>query len=116
MDASFQAAAELLAAGNPLAALSYVSRSSAPEALALTGCAFAQIGDFERAKRLLTRAARAFGAASPVGRARCVTAIAEVALAARELAVPLKSLRAAIAVLSASGDHENALHATLVLA
>lgn len=116
MDEALKAAAELLAAGNPLAALSHVSRSATPQALALTGCAFAQIGDFERAKRFLTRAARAFGAASPVERARCVTAIAEVALAARELAVPLGSLRGAIAVLAASGDRDNAAHARLVLA
>jgi DNA-binding winged helix-turn-helix (wHTH) protein len=116
MSSRYQAAAARLGAGDPLGVLSLVGRDDAPEALALQGCAFAQIGDFSRAKTLLARAARGFGAAAPLARARCVTALAEVALATRELAAPLSSLRQAAAVLSAHGDAANALHAHLVLA
>jgi hypothetical protein len=116
MEAAYRAAAALLAAGDPLGALSHVSRSNAPEALALCGCAFAQIGDMERAKRMLTQAARSFGARAPLERARCVTAVAEVSLASRELSVSWSSLWQAAATLSAHGDAVNALHARLVLA
>jgi DNA-binding winged helix-turn-helix (wHTH) protein len=116
MVSRYQAAAEMLAAGDGLGALSQVGRDETPEGLALCGCAFAQIGDFERARRFLARAARGFGAADPVARARCVTASAEVSLALRELTGSLSGLRQASVVLSASGDLANALHARLVLA
>ena len=106
----------MLAAGDPLGALSQVGRDQTPDALALCGCAFAQIGDFERAQRYLARAARGFGAADPVARARCVTASAEVSMAARELSVPLAGLRQALGLLSERGDVTNGVHARLVLA
>ena len=59
------------------------------------GIAMAQLGDFARARLLIKLAARAFGAREAVARARCVVAEAEIALAARELAWPTKSLDAA---------------------
>jgi DNA-binding winged helix-turn-helix (wHTH) protein len=116
MVSRYQTAAAMLAAGDGLGALSQVGRDETPEGLALCGCAFAQIGDFERAQRFLARAARGFGAADPIARARCVTASAEVSLATRELTGSLSGLRQASAALSASGDLVNALHARLVLA
>jgi DNA-binding transcriptional ArsR family regulator len=85
-------------------------RDDAP-ALALRGIAMAQLGDFVRAKALVRRAARAFGAKEAVARARCVVAEAEIALASRELGWPAKALEAARATLEAHGDRANAAHA-----
>jgi DNA-binding transcriptional ArsR family regulator len=116
MSSPNHAAAVLLAAGDPLGALSLVGRGDSPEALALCGCAFAQLGDLERAKRLLTRAGRGFGSSEPLARARCVAAIAEVSLAARDLSLSLAGLRHSVSVFAAHGDLVNALHARLVLA
>ncbi len=59
-------------------------RDDAP-ALALRGIALAQLGDLERAKVLVRRAARAFGQNEAVAHARCVVAEAEIALAVRDL-------------------------------
>jgi len=106
----------MLARGDALGALSQVGRDETPEASALCGCAFAQIGDFERAQRYLSRAARGFGADDPVARARCVTASAEVSLGARTLMGSLSDLREAIVLLSEHDDAANSLHARLVLA
>ena len=69
------AAARALASGDPLAALGRVALRDDAPALALRGIALAQLGDFERARPLVRRAARAFGAKDPVARARCVVAL-----------------------------------------
>jgi hypothetical protein len=116
MNPNHQAAARALAAGDPLAALPHVALDDSADALALRGVALAQLGDLARAKALLTRALRKHGARQPLARARCVTALAEVALAARELSVPLALLRSAVRALDAHGDTPNALHARLLLA
>jgi hypothetical protein len=71
----------------------------------------AQLGDLDRAKTLVRRAARAFGPREAVARARCVVAEAEIALASRDLAWPTKALAAASATLAAHGDRANAAHA-----
>ena len=62
MDSLITAAARALAAGDPLGALNRVALRDDPPALALRGIAMAQLGDLARAKALLRRAARAFGA------------------------------------------------------
>ncbi len=111
MDALIAAAAQALAAGDPLGALKRVALRDDPAALALRGIAMAQLGDLVRAKALLGLAARAFGTREPVARARCVVARAEVALASRELGWPAKTLDAARAVLEAHGDRVNTAHA-----
>jgi hypothetical protein len=111
MDSLITAAARALAAGDPLGALKRIALRDDPPALALRGIAMAQLGDLARAKVLLRRAARSFGAKEPVARARCVVAEAEVALAARELSWPSKSLEAARTVLEKHGDRANAAHA-----
>src|SRR6202020_2032404 len=80
-------------------------------ALALRGIAMAQLGDLVRAKALVRRAARAFGAKEAVARARCVVAEAEIALVSRDLGWPAKALDAARATLEAHGDRVNAAHA-----
>src|SRR6185437_15642027 len=80
-------------------------------ALALRGIAMAQLGDLERAKVLVRRAARAFGPREAVARARCVVVEAEIALASRDLAWPTKLLATAAATLEAHGDRTNAAHA-----
>jgi len=111
MDLLIQAAARALAAGDPLAALNRVALRDDAAALALRGIAMAQLGEFARARALVRGAARAFGAASAAARARCVIAEAEIALAARDLNWPARTLEAARATLEAHGDQVNAAHA-----
>lgn len=108
MDSLITAAGRALAAGDPLGALNRVALRDDPPALALRGVAMAQLGDFDRAKALLRRAARAFGPREAVARARCVVAEAEVALASRDLAWSEKALEAARITLEAHGDRTNA--------
>ena len=111
MDSLITAAARALAAGDPLGALNRVALRDDAPALALRGIAMAQLGDLDRAKALLRRAARAFGPKEAVARARCVVAEAEIALASRDLGWPAKALDAARATLEAHGDRVNAAHA-----
>jgi hypothetical protein len=111
MDSMITAAARALATGDALGALKRVALREDAPALALRGIAMAQLGDFTRAKDLLRRAARAFGAREAVPRARCVVAEAEVALAVRDLGWPAKALDAARSTLEAHGDRVNAAHA-----
>ena len=111
MDSLITAAARALAAGDPLGALNRVALRDDPPALALRGIAMAQIGDLERAKTLLHRAAAAFGPREAVARARCVVAEAEIALVSRDLGWPTRRLDAARAILEARGDWANAAHA-----
>jgi hypothetical protein len=114
MEAVIAAAAQALAAGDPLRALNHVALRDEAPALALRGIAMAQLGDFPRARALLRRAARGFGAKATVAKARCVVAEAEVALAARDLGWPTKALDAARAALERGGDRANAAHARLL--
>jgi hypothetical protein len=111
MDSLITAAARALAAGDPLGALKRVALRDDAAALALRGIAMAQLGDLGRAKALLRRAGRAFGAKEAVARARCVVAEAEIALVTRDLGWPARSLDAARATLEAHGDRVNAAHA-----
>ncbi|WP_429303760.1 helix-turn-helix domain-containing protein [Paraburkholderia sp. GAS199] len=111
MDALVTAAARALSAGDPLGALQHVALRDDAASLALRGIAMAQLGDFVRAKALMRDAARAFGPAHAVARARCVVAEAEIALASRELNWPVTTLDAAQATLDAHGDRVNAAHA-----
>src|SRR5215472_2308386 len=111
MDSMITAAARALAAGDLLGALKRVALREDAPALALRGIAMAQLGDLVRAKDLLRKAARAFGAREAVARARCVVAEAEIALVSRDLTWPAKALDAARATLEAHGDRVNAAHA-----
>lgn len=111
MDSLITAAARALAAGDPFGALNRVSLRDDPPALALRGIAIAQLGDLARARPLLQRAARGFGAREPLARARCVVALAEIAFASRELDWSGRQLDAARGVLEAHGDGVNAAHA-----
>lgn len=111
MDPVITAAARALAAGDPLGALNAVALRDDAPGLALRGIALAQLGDFDRAKALVRRAARAFGPTEAVARARCIVAEAEIALASRDLAWPTKALSVASATLEAHGDAANAAHA-----
>jgi tetratricopeptide (TPR) repeat protein len=116
VDSQINAAARALASGDPLGALDRVALRNDPPALALRGIAMAQLGDLERARALLSRAARAFGNGEPLARARCVTARLEVGLALRDLGSPARGLDAAIEVLERHGDRANAIHARLLRA
>src|SRR6478609_3145393 len=111
MDSMITAAARALAAGDPVGALNRVALRDDAPALALRGIAMAQLGDFVRARDLLKRARRAFGAREAVAAARCVVAEAEIALVSRDLAWPTKALEAAHATLASHGDDVNAAHA-----
>ncbi|RKP49719.1 helix-turn-helix domain-containing protein [Pararobbsia silviterrae] len=111
MDSLITAAARALAAGDPLGALKRVALRDDAPALALRGIAIAQLGDLERARTLVRSAARAFGPREAVARARCIVAEAEIALAARDLGWPVKTLDAARITLETHGDVINAAHA-----
>ena len=114
MDSLIAAAARALVAGDALGALKRVALRDDPPALALRGIAMAQLGEHARARALLRRAARGFGAHEELARARCVVAEAEVALAMRDLRGSPRTLVAASAVLEARADRANALQARLI--
>ena len=111
MDSMITAAGHALSRGDPLGALNRIALRNDAPALALRGIAMAQLGDLDRAKVLLRRAERAFGAKEAVARARCVLAEAEIALVSRDLHRPPGMLEAARATLEAHGDRANAAHA-----
>ncbi|MGE0349322.1 helix-turn-helix domain-containing protein [Hydrogenophaga sp.] len=114
MDSLIAASARALAAGDALGALKHVALREDPPALALRGIAMAQLGEHPRARELLRRAARGFGAHEAVFRARCVVAEAEVALALRDVGGSPRALLAAATTLEAHADHANAQHARLI--
>jgi len=116
MDSLTTAAARALAAGDPLAALNHVALRKDPPALALRGIAMAQLGEYPRARELLKRAARGFGARETLARARCVVAEAEVALAMRDLGGSTRPLLDAAKLLAARNDANNAMQARLIAA
>lgn len=116
MDSLIAASARALAAGDALGALKRIALRDDPPALALRGIAMAQLGEHPRARDLLRRAARGFGAHEELARARCVVAEAEVALAMRDLGGSPRILLAAAAVMEARADHANALQARLIAA
>jgi hypothetical protein len=111
MDSLITAAARALAAGDPFGALNRIALRDDAAALALRGIAMAQLGDLEKAKALVRRAARAFGPHEAVARARCVVAEAEIALVSRDLGWPTKALEAARVTLERQGDTVNAAQA-----
>jgi len=116
MDSLIAAAARALSTGDALGALKLVALRDDPPALALRGIAMAQLGEHPRARDLLRRAARGFGAHEELARARCVVAEAEVALAMRDLGGSLRPLLAAAATLESRADRANALQARLIAA
>jgi tetratricopeptide (TPR) repeat protein len=116
MDSLIAASARALSAGDALGALKRVALRDDPPALALRGIAMAQLGEYPRARELLRRAARGFGAHEELARARCVVAAAEVALAVRDLGGSPRALAAALATLEGHGDRVNALQARLIAA
>lgn len=111
MDALISAAARALAAGDVLGALNWVALREDAAALALRGIAMARLGDFDRARQLLRRAASGFGPGEAVARARCVVAEAEIAFVARDLTWQPRALEHARAALERQGDWVNAGHA-----
>jgi len=116
MDSMIAAAARALAAGDVVGALKRVGVRDDPPALALRGIAMAQVGEYPRARELLRRAARGFGAHEEMARARCVVAEAEVALAMRDLGGSPRTLAVASDTLAARADRANALQARLIAA
>lgn len=110
------AAARALAAGDVLGALKRVALRNDAPALAIRGIAMAQLGDLDRAKALLRRAAKAFGPLEIVARARCAVAESEIALVSRDLGAVGKALETARATLERHGDLLNAAHARCLAA
>jgi DNA-binding transcriptional ArsR family regulator len=111
-----KAAAQALREGDPLRALKLVGLQEDAQALALRATAMAQLGEFKRAKQLFLRAARTFEPDQEVARARCIVALAEVALAARELSPEDTGLLSAVAVLERHRDLANARYAEFLRA
>ncbi|HET6681091.1 MAG TPA: hypothetical protein VFG84_07805 [Gemmatimonadaceae bacterium] len=111
MDSLITSAARALAAGDALGALNRVALRDDAPALVLRGIAMAQLGDLARAKSLVQRAARAFGARETVARARCVVILAELALASRDFDRSPQRLELARDTLEARGDRANAAYA-----
>jgi len=116
MDSLIAAAGRALSAGDVLGALKLVALRDDPAALALRGIAMAQLGEYPRARELLRRAARGFGASEELARARTVVAEAEVSLTMRDLSDPSHALVEATAALDARADRANALQARLIAA
>ncbi|UNK48541.1 helix-turn-helix domain-containing protein [Lysobacter sp. S4-A87] len=114
MDSLIAAAGRALVAGDALGALKRVALRDDPPALALRGIAMAQLGEYPRARELLRRAARGFGAREELARARCVVAEAEVALAMRDLGGSPRTLAEAATALDARDDRANALQGRLI--
>jgi hypothetical protein len=114
MDSLITASARALAAGDALGALKRIALRDDPPALALRGIAMAQLGEHARARELLRRAARGFGAHEELARARCIVAEAEVALAERDIGNSVRTLANAVKTLEAHADHANALHGRLI--
>ena len=114
MDSLIAAAARALASGDALGALKRVALREDPPALALRGIAMAQLGEHPKARELLRRAARGFGAQEDRARARCIVAEAEVALAMRDFHGSPRALESATATLEARADRANALQAHLI--
>ena len=116
VDPALLAAAHALDAGDVLGALKRVALRTDAPGVALRGVALARLGKRERARALLQSAAQAFGVAAPLGRARCLLADAEIALAARDLRGVEGELARASRDLRALGDTVNALHADCLAA
>ena len=116
MDSLIAASARALAAGDALGALKRVALREDPPALALRGIAMAQLGEHPRARELLRRASRGFGAHEELARARCVVAEAEVAMAMRDFGGSPRALAAAADTLDAHADRANAMQARLIAA
>lgn len=114
MDSALSTAARALSVGEPLLALKHVGLRSEPPALALRAIALAQLGEWAKALLLLRRAARGFGDAEPVARARTLVAAAEVALALRDLRGAARGLDDAMRLLARRGDLINAAFARLL--
>ena len=110
------AAAHALDTGDVLSALKRVALREDAPGLALRGIALSRLGKRERARGLLQSAAKAFGAAAPLGRARCLLADAELALASRDLRGVDAALALAARDLRVMGDVGNALHADCLAA
>ncbi|MBI3722815.1 helix-turn-helix domain-containing protein [bacterium] len=94
VDSALARASSRLAAGRPLEALGSIGPArSDPHALAIRGIALAQLGELERARRLLVAALRKFRRArDPLFAAKTIAALAEVDLAARDLASAARRL------------------------
>lgn len=115
MDVVLRSALAALHQGAPLAALQRTALRDDAPCLALRGIAFARLGDLERADALLQRAVPQLDA--PRGFRACArAALAEVALARRDLRQAGSSLLAAERALLADGSRGDAAHVRVLRA
>jgi tetratricopeptide (TPR) repeat protein len=108
------AAAQALARGDALRALGSVGRAEDALGLTLRGIAYAQLGDLERARTALERAATLTKA--PLGRARIQAALTEIAMSDGDPARAARAARASADELARLGDARNAAMQRLVVA
>lgn len=116
MDPELTAASRALSRGDPLGALRIVALRGDGAALALRGVSMAQLAEFAIARKLLSRASRAFRDTDRVAQARCLAAQAEIALECRDLANAGEGFVQAIPLFDAAGDRGNAWFCRLQLA
>jgi hypothetical protein len=117
VSADHRAAAVALTAGDPITALKLAGTGEDPHALAIRGVAMAQLGELDKARRLLESAAALFDRdGERLFRARALVALAEVIAAERDLDSAQAALAEALARLESVGDHRNAAWARLVIA
>jgi hypothetical protein len=107
-------AARALAQGDSLRALGLAGRDEGSLGLTLRGIAYAQLGDYELARRSLVRAASIAG--DPGTRARARAALAEIELSTGDPASAARAARASALELAGLGDARNAAMQRLVLA
>jgi hypothetical protein len=107
-------ASRALARGDPLRALALVGREDAALGLTLRGIAYAQMGDYDLARRSLERAVAVADDAPTRARARA--ALVEIALGTGDPAPAARDAAASAAELLALGDARNAAMQRLVLA
>lgn len=115
MDVVLRSALAALHQGEPLAALQRTALRDDPTALVLRGIAFARLGELERADVLLQRAVPRIDAPRAF-RACARAALAEVALARRDLRRAGSSLLAAERALAADAPGGDAAHVRLLRA
>lgn len=111
MDQVLAVAAQALSRGEPMRALKLVALRQDAQAVALRATALAQLGEYPQATQLFKHAAKQLLRSSPLAHARCIVALAELALATRELGQGDAGLSRAIDVLVRHRDLANAQHA-----
>ncbi len=108
------AASRALSRGDALTALGLLGRAADALGLMLRGIAYAQLGDYDLARKSLAQGARLTRA--PLARARIRAALAEISVSDGAPAAAARAARAAADELARLGDAPNAAMQRLLLA